>query len=165
MTLRIDNTFFTTPDPDRVIVLVFLNNIELDINISVYYVRLMSYQKVHYSDVEPVSGAMHFLREPLESQQIGVTMVRCEPDWRNMKHDHEDNQHEEVYVLLEGAATITIDGEDVSMRPGEAIRISPEATRQIENGDAESAFLLISAPAPLESTDERTEWRLDGFVG
>ena len=125
----------------------------------------MAYQTVNYEDVEPVADAMHFLSEPLESEQLGVTVVRCKPGWRGMKHDHLDNRHEEVYVLIEGKATVYVDGEAVDMAPGDAIWISPESTRQIVNGDRESAFVLVSAPSTIERGGDEDGWLLQGFIG
>ena len=125
----------------------------------------MSYQKVNYAEVEPVADAMHFLSEPLESEQLGVTMVRCKPGWRGMKHDHRDNKHEEVYVLIEGGAEVTVDDDLVEMVPGDALWIPPECTRQIRNGDEESAFVLVSAPSTVKPGDEDQGWLLHGFIG
>lgn len=127
----------------------------------------MSYRKVNYESVEPVADAMHFLSEPLKSEQLGVTMVRCEPGWRGLKHDHTDNDHEEVYVLIEGQATVVVNDEPVEMEPGDAIWIPPTATRQIRNGDAEAAFVLVSAPAALgpSDLDSDEDWLLQGFIG
>ena len=132
------------------------------------YPSPMGYRKVNYETVEPVADAMHFLSDPLESDQLGVTVVRCKPGWRGMKHDHTANQHEEVYVLIDGEATVQIDGEDVEMQPGDAVWISPESTRQIRNGEGESAFVLVSAPSSIgagqiEDTDDG--WLLQGFIG
>jgi mannose-6-phosphate isomerase-like protein (cupin superfamily) len=63
-----------------------------------------------------------------------------------MEHDHAEDGQEEVYVLVEGEATVTVDGEDVEMAAGDALRIPPEASRQIATGDAESRFVLAGAP-------------------
>ena len=120
----------------------------------------MAYRKVNYTDVEQVGDAMHFLREPLETDQVGVTIARCKPGWIGRKHDHSENDHEEVYVLFEGRAEVEIDGETVSMEEGDAVRISADATRQIRNGDTESAFVLVSAPA-----FDADDWEMTGFVG
>ncbi|SIR66874.1 Mannose-6-phosphate isomerase, cupin superfamily [Haladaptatus litoreus] len=116
---------------------------------------------MHYTDVEQVGDAMHFLREPLETDQVGVTIARCKPGWIGRKHDHSENGHEEVYVLFEGQADVEVDGEMVSMEAGDAIRISADATRQIRNGETESAFVLVSAP----EFDANDEWEMTGFVG
>lgn len=125
----------------------------------------MSYRKVNYETVEPVADAMHFLSEPLDSEQLGVTVVRCKPGWRGMEHDHLDNQHEEVYVLIEGGAEVFVDEEAVTMEPGDAVWIPPASTRQIRNGDEESAFVLVSAPSTIEPEEEDDGWLLQGFIG
>lgn len=106
----------------------------------------MSYTKVDYEDVEPVADGLHFLREPLECEQLGVSILTCEPGWEGKAHDHAGDEQEEVYVLVEGAATVSVDDEAVSMTAGDALRVDPESTRRIHNGDAESLFVLAGAP-------------------
>lgn len=106
----------------------------------------MVYTKTNYRDVQPVADAMHFLRDPLECEKLGVTVLECEPGWAGKEHDHADENHEEVYVLLEGNATVTIEGDPVDLTPGDALRIAPDATRQIRNGETESSLLLVGAP-------------------
>lgn len=128
---------------------------------------MSTYERVNYEDVEPVSGAMHSLSDSLDSEQVGVSMVRCEPGWRNRPHDHSENDHEEIYILLDGTATIVVDGEQVELEAGDAVWIPPEATRQIRNGETESAFVLVSAPASRCRTSACTDdsWATDSFVG
>lgn len=106
----------------------------------------MSHTKINYRDVESTAGGMHFLRDELDCEHVGVTIVDCAPGWTNKEHSHEDEQQEEVYVLLEGEATVTVEEEVVEMQPGDVVRISPEATHQIQNGDTESRFVLVGAP-------------------
>ena len=123
----------------------------------------MTYRKVNYRDVEQVSSAMHFLREPLNTEQVGVTVARCNPGWKSQPHDHADNEREEVYVLIDGGASVVVDGEDIEMEEGDAIWIAPESTRQIRNGDEESAFFLVSGPCIARGEDN--EWFVSGFPG
>lgn len=106
----------------------------------------MGYTETNYTDVEPVADAMYFLRDPLDCENLGVTVIECEPDWAGKEHDHAEEGHEEVYLLVSGEATVVVDGEEVPMGEGDAVRISPEASRRIENGDAESRFVLVGAP-------------------
>ncbi|TYL36118.1 cupin domain-containing protein [Natronococcus pandeyae] len=130
---------------------------------------MAAYEQVNYTDIEPIYGAMHALGESLGSEQVGVSMVRCEPGWRNKPHDHEANDHEEIYILIEGHATVLIDDDPIEIESGDAVWIPPESTRQIRNGETESAFVLISAPTSccLSATcsPEDGERRTDGFVG
>lgn len=99
---------------------------------------MSTYERVNYDDVEPVSGAIHSLSDSLESEQVGVSMVGCDPGWRNKPHDHSENNYEEVHILLNGRATVVIDDDVVAMQAGDALWIPPSATRQIRN-DASSA--------------------------
>lgn len=103
----------------------------------------MSYTKADSRDVEPIADGMRFLRDPLNCEKVGVTILDADPGWTGKEHDHADDGQEEVYVLLEGEATVTVDGEDVELDAGEAIRVGPDASRQIKNGDTESKFVLV----------------------
>ncbi|MFC6725620.1 cupin domain-containing protein, partial [Halobium palmae] len=98
----------------------------------------MSYTKVNYRDVDPVGDGLHFLRDALDCEELGVSVLDAEPGWEGMEHDHDDEGEEEVYLLVDGEATVTVDGEDVEMTAGDALRIPPGATRAIENGETAS---------------------------
>ena len=106
----------------------------------------MSYTSINYHDGEEKATGMYFCREELDCEQLGVTVIDCEPGWEGMEHDHADRDHEEVYVLVEGEAAIEIDGETVSMTEGDLCRVAPEATRRIRNGDRRSQFVVAGAP-------------------
>jgi len=129
---------------------------------------MSTHERVNYDDVEPVSGAIHSLSHSLESEQVGVSMVRCGPGWRNRPHDHSENDHEERYILLDGRATVVIDDDEVVIQAGDALWIPPAATRQIRNDDTDSAFVLVSAPASRCRTSACTDdesWATDSFIG
>jgi quercetin dioxygenase-like cupin family protein len=106
----------------------------------------MSHTKVDYTDTESTADAMHFLREPLDAEQLGFTVVDCDPGWTGKEHDHAEMGHEEVYFLVSGSATLTVDGEDVSLSPGDAVRVAPESVRHIHNGDEHSRLVIAGAP-------------------
>jgi len=106
----------------------------------------MSYTKVDYESVEPVGGGLHFLRDALDCENVGVSILECPPGWEGKPHDHAADGQEEVYVLVEGHATVTLDGDTVEMAAGDALRIAPDVERQITNGEAESRFVLVGAP-------------------
>jgi mannose-6-phosphate isomerase-like protein (cupin superfamily) len=106
----------------------------------------MSYTKVNHRDVEPTSEALYFLRDALDCENLGLTVIECDPNWTGMEHDHADGDHEEVYYLVDGEATMHVDGDEVALDPGDALRVAPEVTRQIENGPRESTFVVAGAP-------------------
>jgi quercetin dioxygenase-like cupin family protein len=103
----------------------------------------MSHTKVNYEDTDTYHG-MHFLRDPLNCENHGVTVADVEAGWSDAEHDHADDGQEEVYVLLDGKATVTVEGETVSLEPGDAVRIPAEATRQIETEEP-SVIVLTGA--------------------
>lgn len=106
----------------------------------------MPYTKIDYTDVEPVADSLYFLREPLDCENLGVSVLECEPGWTGKEHDHAEDGEEEVYLLVDGEATVVIDGEAVEMTEGDAVRVPSESTRRIENGEAKSQFVLVGAP-------------------
>jgi mannose-6-phosphate isomerase-like protein (cupin superfamily) len=106
----------------------------------------MAYTKTTYTDVDPVADGLHILRDPLGCAELGVSVLECAPGWTGKPHDHAEDGQEEIYVLLEGAATVTVDDDAVSMEAGDVLRIDPESVRQIHNGDEESLFVLAGAP-------------------
>jgi len=105
----------------------------------------MSYTRVDSRDVEPIADGLRFLRDPLDCEKLGVSVLDADPGWTGKEHDHDDDGQEEVYVLLDGEATVTVEGEDVELEAGEALRIPADATRRIHNGDTESKFVLVGA--------------------
>jgi len=105
----------------------------------------MGYSTVSYGDVEPVADGMHFLRDPLDAEAVGVTILDCDPAWSGQPHDHADDGHEEVYFLIEGDASVEIEDRTVDLDPGDAVRIDPGDTRQLRIGDASSRLVLVGA--------------------
>lgn len=106
----------------------------------------MSYTKVNYHETDPVANGMHFLRDELDCENLGLTVIDVDPGWEGKTHDHAEEGEEEVYLLVEGAATVSVDGESVVLDPGDAVRVSADSTRQIRNGDTESKFVVAGAP-------------------
>ena len=102
--------------------------------------------KASLDDVDPVAGGLYFLREELDCANLGVSVLECDPGWAGKPHDHAEDGQEEVYVLVEGETTVTVDGEDVSLEAGDALRLAPEEERRIHNGETESQFVLVGAP-------------------
>jgi uncharacterized cupin superfamily protein len=83
------------------------------------------------------------LRDELGVTSFGINLMLLRPGQRGRIHRHE--RQEEVYVVLEGELTLTIDGEErPKLRRGEAVRVGPELRRQLANrGDALCAVLAL----------------------
>lgn len=106
----------------------------------------MSYTTVDYGDTEALGGALHMLRDPLDCENLGVSVVDAGPGWTGMEHDHADDGQEEVYLLIEGSATLAVDGESVGMTPGDAVRVDADATRSLAAGEEGARLVVAGAP-------------------
>jgi len=105
----------------------------------------MSHTAVSYDDVEPRAPGMHFLRDELDCEQLGVTVLDVDSGWEGKEHDHTHDSQEEVYVLLDGSGTITVDGTDLPLEPGDAVRVDPASTRKLAF-DTDSQMVIAGAP-------------------
>jgi quercetin dioxygenase-like cupin family protein len=99
----------------------------------------------NYGDVEPRAPGMHFLRDALDCESLGLTVLDAEAGWTGKEHDHAHDDQEEIYLLLAGSGTLTVDGEDVSLAPGDAVRVEPGETRALAF-DADSRMVIAGAP-------------------
>ncbi|WP_368410950.1 cupin domain-containing protein [Halomarina pelagica] len=111
----------------------------------------MSYRTASTDDVDSVIdeewGGMWFLRDALGCEAVGVTLLELAPGGKGKEHDHAGDDHEEVYVVVEGTVDVDCDGETVTLGRNEAIRLSPDQTRQIVNrGDERARLVLVGAP-------------------
>ncbi|MFW6448261.1 MAG: cupin domain-containing protein [Halobacteriota archaeon] len=105
----------------------------------------MSFTKQRYTDVDPLAPGMHFLREALDCEHLGITVVEADPGWQGKPHDHAADGHEEVYLLLEGDARLEVAGSPVELAPGDAVRVAPEATRRLHFPDG-GRMVIAGAP-------------------
>jgi len=105
----------------------------------------MAYERTNYHDVEPRAPGMHFLRDALGCEHLGVTVLEAGEGWTGKEHDHAADGHEEVYLLLSGSGTITVDGEDVALSPGDVVRVPGDASRRL-HFEEESRMVIAGAP-------------------
>jgi mannose-6-phosphate isomerase-like protein (cupin superfamily) len=105
----------------------------------------MSYTRENYGDVEPRAPGMHFLRDALDCENLGITVLDAEDGWEGKEHDHAGDGHEEVYLLVEGSGELVIEGEPVPLSEGDAVRVEPATSRQL-SFDEESRMVIVGAP-------------------
>lgn len=100
----------------------------------------------NYEDVESQGGALHFLRDELNCENLGISVIDAEAGWEGKEHNHDSDNQEEVYLLVEGEATIYVDDEERQLQEGDAIRVPADQDRRIVNGDSRSKIIAVSAP-------------------
>jgi len=95
-------------------------------------------------------GGMWFFRDALGCEKLGMTLLELEPDGKGKAHDHAAEDHEEVYLVVDGELTVRL-GEDLSdertLTAGEAIRVDPDTRRELHN-HGEGTVRLAIAGAP-----------------
>jgi quercetin dioxygenase-like cupin family protein len=65
------------------------------------------------------------------------------------EHDHAESGQEEVFILLEGAATLRVGDEEYALEPGVFARVGPNERRKLVTAD-EGATILALGGIPGE---------------
>lgn len=92
-------------------------------------------------------GGMWFLKESLEANTIGLTVLELEPGGTGKEHDESESGQEEIYYVVEGSVEVSVGAKTVALGPDEAIRLDPSETRKIHNtGDERARLVLVGAP-------------------
>jgi quercetin dioxygenase-like cupin family protein len=105
----------------------------------------MAHDVATYDEVEPLAPGMYFLRDELDCDNLGLTVVEADAGWDGKEHDHAEDDQEEVYLLLDGSAELTVDGETLDLDTGHAVRVDAGSTRQL-SFDEESTMVIAGAP-------------------
>ena len=111
----------------------------------------MGYETASTAEVESVMpeewGGFWYLKDPLDTRYLGVSIMELEPGGKGKAHDERDTGQEEVYCVVEGRVDVDLDGETVTLGPNEALRLDPEERRQIVNrGDEYARLVLVGGP-------------------
>jgi mannose-6-phosphate isomerase-like protein (cupin superfamily) len=111
----------------------------------------VTYTLLHGDDpsIESIQGVFFKLRRALGTTAFGINEVRVPPAGKGREHDEASTGHEEVYVVLDGGGTVTIEGHDVPVSAGDYLRVDADATRQVKGGPRGLRFIVIGArPKP-----------------
>lgn len=105
----------------------------------------MTHSMVTYDEVEARAPGMHFLRDALDCENLGITVLDATAGWEGKEHDHSHDDQEEVYLLVEGAGTLSVDGEELDLDAGDAVRVEAGATRRLDF-EEDSQMVIVGAP-------------------
>ena len=101
----------------------------------------------HDDELERDYGKWVLVRRSLGVGSFGINAVELPPGDSIPEHDETERGHEEVFLVLEGAPTIVVDGAEHPLRPGSFARLDPEPKRTVRNdGDSVARVLIVSAP-------------------
>jgi quercetin dioxygenase-like cupin family protein len=111
----------------------------------------------HDEELERAYGKWVLVRRSLEITSFGMNAVELPPGESIPEHDETGRMHEEVFVVLDGDATLVVDGVDHPLRRGSFARLAPERRRTVRN-DADATAKVLIVSAPVESGYEPLEW-------
>lgn len=78
----------------------------------------------------------------------GMNILNLPANWPDYpEHDHGDDDHEEVYVVLRGEAKLVADGQSWRLEPGMLVRVGPGRKRKVVPG-GDGVILLALGGTP-----------------
>ena len=113
-----------------------------------------------FEHMEPIyEGLARRARATLGVTSFGMQVMTLPPNWDGYPdHRHDasvaDANQEEVYIPIEGSATLRAGDERFELRPGMMVRVGPEQLRQMLPGPAGVRFVALGgvprtfAPSP-----------------
>ena len=82
------------------------------------------------------------LRSMLGVTSFGMNLILLQPGQRGRIHRHQ--KQEEVYLVLEGRLSLSIEGKERDLTAGEVARVAPDVRRQLTNrGPGRLALLAL----------------------
>jgi mannose-6-phosphate isomerase-like protein (cupin superfamily) len=109
----------------------------------------MTYRFIDVGEVEPLfNGRIRPVRKALEIESFGVNEFELAAGSTTYpEHDELKTGQDELFVILEGDGTMTIDGESFELLPGRYVYVTPESRRHIAPGSSGLRYIAIGAPA------------------
>ena len=98
-------------------------------------------------DVDGIEARRKAVRRELGITAFGANQFDSQPGQAGSEHDEAGTGQQELYVVLGGSGVLRVDGDEVELRPGRYVHVSPESTRQVVAGDEGLSYLVIGASA------------------
>ena len=96
---------------------------------------------VSFAQLGPAAGErFQALRRELGVTTFGLNVIAFEPGQRGRIHRHA--RQEEVYLVLEGTLTLSVENQATDYEIGELIRVAPDVRRQLVNLGPDRLVLL-----------------------
>ncbi len=119
-----------------------------------------------FDEMEPMFGGVaRRARATLGVTSVGMQVFTLPPNWDGYpEHNHGANaidpNQEEVYIPVEGSATLVADGESIQLEPGMMVRVGVDQKRKIVPGPNGVRFIALGgAPGTFEASPW---WELGG---
>jgi quercetin dioxygenase-like cupin family protein len=119
----------------------------------------VTYTLLHEGDpsIESFRGVFMKMRLALGTTAFGINEVRLPAGAAGMKHDESETGHEEVYVVLAGRATFTLDGEEFDAPAGTVVHLADPAVRRVARA-AQDGTSVLAVGGPVGKAFEPSPW-------
>jgi uncharacterized cupin superfamily protein len=117
---------------------------------------ISGFELVHRDDMER-SGNWSLCRRALGLTSFGMGLVEIPPGESIPEHDERERDQEEVFVFLDGEASMVVDGHEHPVRAGSFARVDPPLRRTVRNPSSRPVSVLIVS-APRTSGYEPMAW-------
>jgi hypothetical protein len=100
------------------------------------------------------------LRQAIGARIVGMGAYTAERTGQDLVEPHRESEggmgHEEVYVVLRGRATFTLDGEPLDAPAGTVVRVDPDVHRHAVAAEPGTAVLALGGMPEFEPSS--SEW-------
>jgi hypothetical protein len=126
---------------------------------------MSDWEAVHIDDLEaiPWPGAdttWRPLRQAIGARIVGMGAYTAEAAGQDVVEPHRESEggmgHEEVYVVLRGRATFTLDGETLDAPAGTVVRVDPGVHRHAVAAEPRTAILALGGEPTYRPSS--SEW-------
>jgi len=108
-----------------------------------------------FDELESHGGQFLYARKGLGVTAFGMNVEKLPPDWDGYpEHDHAEDGQEEVYVVIDGSATLRVGDDTFEMGPGTMARVGPAEKRKVVPGDG-GATLIVLGGTPGQAYEPR----------
>ena len=120
-------------------------------------VEKSAYEVAHVDDLEaiPISHGLVWrpVRRRFDVRSFGVNAYTSEEVGGQVVEEHTESQlgHEEIYLVLRGSASFTLDGEEVELGAGTLVHISDPEVRRVALSAEEGTTVLALGGKPGEA--------------
>lgn len=105
----------------------------------------MSYTMKAIDEMESIHhGAVKLVGAELGIRSFGMQVLDFPAGFSDYpEHDHSEDGQEEVYIVLGGQADFVVDGEDVTVSPGQMLKVDAASRRKLYPGNEGVRLLAI----------------------
>ena len=97
-----------------------------------------------FEELESYRGQFLYAGRGLGVTAWGMNILKLPPNWADYPHhDHLKDGQEEVYVVLEGSATLEAEGESWQLKPGMLARVGHRQKRKLVPGPEGVTILAL----------------------